>query len=119
MIRRYYLVREVKKILGLTHAQYDNRVRKLGIKSKNRRITLKDFDKIKNYKPGTPPKGENHYRSKLNKKKVLDIIDTKGEYDALVVADYYKVSVSTVQSIRAGKTWKHLQPINKTDETIQ
>lgn len=113
MTRRYYLKKEVKKILGLTNDQINARIKRLGIEVKNRRIKLKDFDKIKNYKPGTPPKGEKHYRSKLNKKKVLDIIDTKGEVDALVVAEYYKVSVSTVHCIRAGKTWKHLQPNNQ------
>ena len=114
MTRRYYLKKEVRRILGLTPEQLRTRIKNLGIKPNSRRISLKDFERIRDYKPmRNAPKGEQHWKAKLNRKKVLDIIDTAGEIDAEVVADYYKVHKTTVESIRKGKTWKHLQPKNR------
>lgn len=65
-----------------------------------------DFKKIEYIK--TEYKSESY--SKLTEKEVLEIIDimNKRELHSRKVCEKYKISMSTYQKIKIGRTWKHL-----------
>jgi hypothetical protein len=94
-------------MLGLNSRNLAYRIKVLDIKIKKKMVPVKYFEMIRDYKP-KKAEGILNYNSKLTEKRVLDIIDTDGEVDPHVVADYYKVHVATVRKIRAGKSWKHI-----------
>lgn len=56
------------------------------------------------------PKGKFHYNSKLKEKDIINIrkLLTQG-LSQFKIADKYGVSRSCIQSIKEGKTWKHLK----------
>lgn len=55
-------------------------------------------------------RGEEHYAAKLTEARVRGIRASVGANNQ-ELADLHGVARATVQSIRAGKTWKHVQPL--------
>lgn len=51
-------------------------------------------------------KGENHATKKLNNKKVITIFNSKKSY--ILLATIYRVSETTIRSIKNGKSWSHI-----------
>lgn len=54
----------------------------------------------------TNQRGENNAKSKLSNKDVLKIIKSEGSYS--VLAKKYNVSISAIQAIIEGRSWRHL-----------
>lgn len=55
-------------------------------------------------------RGEKNSQSKLNEAQVIEIFNNKNKLG--VIADFYKISISTVCDIKRGYSWTHLTGMN-------
>lgn len=85
---------------------------KNGIKDDNRAINLEWSNPSHNMNHAyknflkVSEKGQKHGRAKLSDAEVIEI--RKSLKNEKELADFYNVSVSTINGIRLGRTWKHL-----------
>lgn len=56
---------------------------------------------------GVIVRGEGHHRSKLTTEQILEIKSLPSSVSSSSVASRYGVSISAVQRVRAGNTWRH------------